>query len=161
MQNALKTESVFTVIILQPPAEESTQAWEAGRSEVTALPSTCRVTYVPWDLSEGRPSLGLSFLFCKVEVMRPILSTLGSGKVQRSGVASGFPQLARLRGVPPLASQKASVEHRGPGLVVAFTGRGASAPQRPTCLPPPSQASRRGREACQGPREAGLVSLRP
>lgn len=66
-----------------------------------------------------------------------------------------FPQLAGLRGVPPLASWKASVEHRGPGLVVAFTGRGASVPH----ASPLPQSGFQG--ACQGPREAGLVSLRP
>lgn len=46
-RHALKTESAFTVIILQPPTEGSTLAWGAGR----ALHVLC-------DLSEGRPLSG-------------------------------------------------------------------------------------------------------
>lgn len=72
--------------------EESAQAGDAGRVEVTALPSsTCCFPYMLCDLSEGRPSLGLSFLFCKVEATHPILGALGGGKVQRAlcGLASG------------------------------------------------------------------------
>lgn len=43
--------------------EESAHAWEAGRTGVIALSFTCCVTS-----SRGIPSLGLSFLFCEVEV---------------------------------------------------------------------------------------------
>lgn len=148
--HALKTQSVARVAILQPHVEERAQAWEAGRVGVTALPSTCRFTYTLCDLSEGRPSLGLSFPFCKVEATRPVLSASGKRKVQRAvcGLASGS-WLTTVKSFPRKHGNPVS-KRRGPGLPVAFTSREASCPavfHTPPPCPQPGFPGKAGQPA--------------